>query len=74
MVGSGVDLATRRLVDPRRGRPRLAVLALPEGKLAQRCGFQILPRAKQFARFLPNPKQNPRQKAGILINGGQYRI
>lgn len=63
--GRAADLASR-LVDLRRGRPRLSVLALPEGKLAERCGFQILPRAKQFAL---TAIKNPALRRGI--NGGR---
>ena len=62
-------LPTSPSADATGSRARLAVLALL-CKLAHPCGFQILPRAKQFARFLPQKK--PRQERGL--NGGQYRL
>ena len=48
------DLVTSWLVDPRRSRPRLAVFAFRGYrtlKQKHRCAFQVLSRAKQFARL-----------------------
>ena len=45
-------LVTSRLVNPRRSRPRLAILAFCSYrtlKLGYGCGFQVLSQAKQFA-------------------------
>ena len=44
-------------------------------KQKQRCAFQILPQAKQFARLLPmEQKSTPNKWECFLLNGGQYRI
>ena len=45
-------------------------------KQKQRCAFQILPQAKQFARLLPMEQKSTPNKweCFLLLNGGQYRI